>query len=92
MKVMICGSMTFAKEMFDVQKKLEALGHEALVPDDRANHAENPGLIDDLDKDREYCIESQVMEKCFKKSTCMVYNYSYNEYPWDSSNNLSSYI
>lgn len=32
MNIAICGSLTFHKEMRDVQKKLEALGHTTLVP------------------------------------------------------------
>jgi len=32
MTIAVCGSLTFYKEIRDVQKKLESLGHKALVP------------------------------------------------------------
>ncbi|MFH1183003.1 MAG: hypothetical protein V1690_01940 [Candidatus Moraniibacteriota bacterium] len=31
MKIMICGSMTFAKEMLEAKKKLEKMGHEVRI-------------------------------------------------------------
>ena len=32
MKIAICGSLQFYKEMLQVQKQLQALGHKAIVP------------------------------------------------------------
>lgn len=34
MKIAICGSMQFAKEMIDIQNKLNKLGHLVIVPKD----------------------------------------------------------
>jgi len=82
MKIMICGSMTFAKEMVEAQKKLEALGHDAEVPCDTEEHVNDPNFIDDLEKDKKHCIENQIMEKCFKKieenDAIVVLNYPKN--------------
>lgn len=33
MKIVICGSMTTSKEMVEVEKKLQELGHEAVLPE-----------------------------------------------------------
>lgn len=65
MKIMICGSMTFAKEMLAAQKTLRELGYEAFVPCDAELHAEKPGLIDNLDADREHLVQNDVMRRCF---------------------------
>ncbi|MFA6415819.1 MAG: hypothetical protein WCW47_03600 [Candidatus Paceibacterota bacterium] len=32
MKIAICGSMTFAKQMIEIKEKLEASGHEVIIP------------------------------------------------------------
>ncbi len=62
---MICGSMSFAKEMIKIQKRLKSFGHEVYVPCDADLHVEKPEFIDDLDKDREHLIANNVMKKCF---------------------------
>lgn len=43
MKITICGSMAFAKEMLDVKEKLEAAGHVCFVPYDTEAHVK--GLL-----------------------------------------------
>jgi len=43
MKIAICGSMAFAKEMLDVKDKLEAAGHVCFVPYDTEAHVK--GLL-----------------------------------------------
>lgn len=63
MKIMICGSMHFAKEMLEAQKILTELEHEALVPCDTHECLENPELNMDLD----YCIANEVDKTDFKK-------------------------
>jgi hypothetical protein len=65
MKIMICGSMTFANEMVDAKKRLEELGHSAELPCDTDVHVGDSDFIDDLDKDYKHCVENKVMEKCF---------------------------
>lgn len=39
MKITICGSMTFAKDMLDVKQKLEQQGHNVTVPANTELHA-----------------------------------------------------
>ena len=47
MKIAICGSMSFAKEMLEVQVSLEELGHTAIAPVDAEKYANGESLIDD---------------------------------------------
>ncbi|MFO8016846.1 MAG: hypothetical protein R6U32_07125 [Candidatus Woesearchaeota archaeon] len=63
MKIMICGSMHFARDMLEAKQELENLGHEAMVPDDTHECVENP----DLNMDFEHCMRTQIDKKCFDK-------------------------
>lgn len=46
MKIVICGSMTASKEMVDLEKKLQELGHEIVLPEFTYRYA----AMDTLDK------------------------------------------
>ncbi|MBN2459223.1 hypothetical protein JXB28_02970 [Candidatus Woesearchaeota archaeon] len=48
MKIAICGSMAFAKDMLSVKKELEKRGHKVTVPDRTEKHAD--GTIRNEDK------------------------------------------
>lgn len=48
MKIVICGSMTAAKEMMDAEKKLRELGHEIILPEFTGEYAS----MDTIDKVR----------------------------------------
>lgn len=65
MRIMICGSMTFAKEMLETKQKLEELGHEVNVPLDIESHVKNPKLIDDLESNYKHAQETDIMKACF---------------------------
>lgn len=58
MKIMICGSMAFAREMLKAKQKLEGLGHEVNVPLDIESHVKNPTLIDDLESSLLYLMRN----------------------------------
>ena len=62
---MVCGSMSFAKEMLELQNQLEGFGHDVSVPCDTELHAGKPGCIDELDKDREHLVANNIMKQCF---------------------------
>ncbi len=66
MKITICGSLTFAKQMLETKERLEKMGHEAIVPTDTQMCLENPKHIDDLDADYKHCIENDIMRTHFK--------------------------
>ena len=78
MKIMICGSMHFAKEMLEAQKILRELGHEAGVPCDTHECLTDP----DLNMDLEYCIANNVDKKDFNQiaagDAILVLNYPKN--------------
>lgn len=82
MKIMICGSMSFAKEMLKAKQKLEEAGYEVNVPSDIESHIKNPKLIDDLESNYKHALERSVMKKCFdliaKSDAILVLNYSKN--------------
>lgn len=67
MKIQICGSMTFSKEMLSTQKKLTEFGHEVTVPTDAQMHSENIGFNDDLAGNYDYCINEDVIRANFKR-------------------------
>lgn len=62
---MISGSMAFAKEMIDTQKKLEAMGHEVGLPFETEIHLDKPEFVDDLSGNLQYCIDNDVIRKSF---------------------------
>ena len=78
MKIMICGSMQFSKEMLEAQKILEAKGHEVMVPDDVHDCLENP----ELNMSMAHCMKWDIDKKCFEKvaksDAIVVLNYPKN--------------
>jgi len=67
MKIMICGSMTFAKEMVETKKKLEGMGYEVEVPCDTHVFIEDPNFTtDDHVVNHKHCVENDIMRRCFK--------------------------
>jgi hypothetical protein len=41
MKITVCGSMAFAKQMIDIKEKLEKLSHICFIPEGTDNYANN---------------------------------------------------
>ncbi len=82
MKIMICGSMSFAKQMLEAKKKLENLGHSVTLPCDVDLHLDDSNFIDDLDADYKHCIKNNVMKVCMdniaNSDAILVMNYSKN--------------
>ena len=83
MKIMICGSMTFAREMMDAKRKLEGLGHSVFVPSDIESHLKDSSLIDNLEENYNHTIEKDVLRNCFnliaKSDAILVLNYPKNK-------------
>lgn len=65
MKIVICGSMAFAKEMVKVKNQLDELGHDAKLPHGTEPHLTDKDFVEKLDENYEYCIKNNVMKKCF---------------------------
>ncbi|MBW2970472.1 hypothetical protein KY319_05095 [Candidatus Woesearchaeota archaeon] len=88
MNIMICGSMSFAKEMLETQKQLEELGHKAEVSLDTQQVAGGEHDNEDLEADCTHCIKTNVMRESFKQieksDAILVLNYP--------KNNIKGYI
>lgn len=85
MKIMICGSMHFAREMMAAKKKLEKAGHTVFLPTDIDLHLNDPKFIDNFDLNYEHCLKNNVMWECFdlvaQSEAILVVNYPRNETP-----------
>jgi len=78
MKITICGSMNFSREMIEAKDTLEKMGHEVLMPYTVNDCLKNP----ELNMDLEYCLEKDVMRNHFDKiaqsDAILVCNYEKN--------------
>jgi len=78
MKITICGSMYFAKEMLETKDRLEEMGHVISVPPDIYDCLKKPELSMDL----EHCFKTNVQKECFdsivKNDAILVLNYKKN--------------
>jgi hypothetical protein len=63
MKIMICGSMAFAREMLEAKAGLEGMGHEVMITSDAEDCVGNPGLNEDW----EHCLKKNIDKECFDK-------------------------
>ncbi len=88
MKIMICGSMTFAKEMLDAKQKLEEIGHQVKIPTDTHEIVNREHNHDDLESDYNHCVGKDIMRTHFKfieeSDAILVLNYD--------KNNINGYI
>lgn len=79
MKIMISGSMAFAKEMFAAKEALEKMGHDVGLPYETEVHVQNPGFVDELANNLQYCIDNDVIHHSFnlieKADAIVVLNY-----------------
>ena len=78
MKIYICGSMHFSKEMLKTKSELEKFGYSVSVPPDIDDCVKNPELNADL----EHCFRTNIQEKCFRKiaehDAILILNYEKN--------------
>jgi len=83
LKIMICGSMTSAKQMIETKNKLEKFGHSVTLPCDTNLHLDDSNFIDDLNADYEHCIKNNVMKICMDEiansDAILVMNYPKND-------------
>ena|SRR5258708_561539 len=66
MKIMIIGSMAFAKEMLEIKDKLKKGGHSVTVPHGIESHIADDQFVDKLDANKQWCIDNDIMRKCFQ--------------------------
>lgn len=78
MKITICGSMYFAKEMLEAKKRLEEMGHVISVPSDIYDCVKKPELSMDI----EHCLRTNVQKECLdsvaKSDAILILNYKRN--------------
>lgn len=67
MKIMICGSMKYVKEMVKLEQELKALDHNVVLPIGFEKNLEIPNFTDNLEEDLEYCIREDIMRKNFNQ-------------------------
>lgn len=79
MKITICGSMVFAKEMLAAQKKLQELGHEAIIPIDTYDCLKDPSLNESIEHCQSYGdIDKDHFNKIAESEAVIVLNYPKN--------------
>ena len=83
MNIIICGSMTFAKQMKEIKQGLEKLGHNVILPVDTEMCISDPLRIDNLDANYRYCIENNIMKEHFefieKADAVLILNHKKND-------------
>lgn len=79
MKITICGSMVFAQEMLDIQKQLDELGHEAIVPIDVLDCLKDPSLNESIAHCQSYGdIDKDHFNKVAASDAVLILNYPKN--------------
>jgi hypothetical protein len=79
MKITICGSMVFAKEMLEIQKLLEKMGHKAIVPIDTNDCLLDPSLNESIEHCESYGdIDKDHFNKIADSDAVLILNYPKN--------------
>ena len=78
MKITICSSMSFAKEMLEARDFFEKQGHKVFLPEDTHDCVHKPELSDNF----EHCNGLDIVKKCFnnlaESDAIVVLNYPKN--------------
>lgn len=67
MKILIGGSMSFAKEQLKIKKELEEKGHTALVTEDIEHYIESDEIKRSFEEELKISLEYDIMRSFFKK-------------------------
>lgn len=65
MKLLVIGSMTFAKDMVKMQKLLKKIGHTVRIPDGTEPHLTNSSFTNSLEENLQFCIDNNIMKRNF---------------------------
>jgi hypothetical protein len=84
MKIAICGSISFAKEMLDTRKQLEKLGHIVITPEKITKYADKTSAIEDKWDKIEHDVFKTYFEKIKKVDCVLIIN--------KDKNNIKNYI
>ena len=66
MKIMLCASFTFAKEMLDIKKKLEEQNHKVIINSDVEHYFENPEDKENYEKELEISKQTEALREAFE--------------------------
>ena len=75
MNIVICASMTFAKEMNIAAKKLETMGHKAIVPLEIQRYLGSERLPDSREEKQELDVIRNYYHKIKENDAILVLNY-----------------
>ena len=81
MKIAICGSVAFAREMFETKDKLEVLGHEVTIPKNIKKYADGTSGEEDKWEKVEMDVFKVYFEKIKANDSILVLNYDKNDVP-----------
>jgi len=81
MKITICGSMSFAKEMLEVSRFLEDLGHKPVLPVDTIESVRDPYRRQNIDLLIAKDIIRDHLRKIRESDAILVLNYEKNGIP-----------
>lgn len=84
MKITICGSMAFGKDMLDIKKKLELQKHEVIVPSNTDKYANGTINIEDKWEKIEHDVIRAYFEEIKKTDAILVIN--------KDKNNIKNYV
>lgn len=83
MNIMICGSMSFAKEMIEAKRALEQYGYVVHIPTDAEIIVSGEHDNDDLESDFEHCMQNDIIRVHMKMvaaaDVVLFLNYKKNE-------------
>jgi hypothetical protein len=84
MKIAICGSMAFAKQMLDMKEKLENLGYEVRIPHGAKDYSNGNIAVEDKWKKIENDVIRNWYEVIKSSDAVLVLNYT--------KNNIENYV
>jgi len=67
MKIVIGGSMVFAKEQVEAKVKLEKMGHEVLITDNIEKYVDSPAIKTSFEEELKISLEYDIMRDFFNK-------------------------
>jgi len=67
MKIIIGGSMTFAREQLEAKETLERNGHSVLLTDNIEDYANHPNIKKSFKEELQLCLKDDIMRSFFNK-------------------------
>lgn len=84
MKISLCGSMAFAKDMLIIAENLKKIGHEVKIPPNLTNYIENNNKTENKEEKKNLSILKYYFEEITNQDAILVIN--------KDKNNFKNYI